>query len=194
MGIRKYKYYFAKPKSEIVKDILVWLLIAGGIMIAGTSPYFVRNLLKAYKRWKRYPKHKVSDTFYRLRKRGFIQINKKSHQVYISLTPEGRKKAGVFQIDSLKVKRPARWDRKWRMLLFDIPQTKRISREALRGKLKELGFVQFQKSAWVYPFDCTSEMELLRDFFGLSEQEMCLIVAEHIAQETTYMRKFRLSS
>jgi hypothetical protein len=48
MGIKKYKYYFYKPKSEIVKDILNWLMLAGAVYIAASSPYFVRNLLKEF--------------------------------------------------------------------------------------------------------------------------------------------------
>lgn len=41
MEIKKYKYYFTKPKSEITKDILTWLLITGAIFIAASSPYFI---------------------------------------------------------------------------------------------------------------------------------------------------------
>jgi hypothetical protein len=50
MGLRKYKYYFRKPKSEIVKDVLEFLATIGVLCIAATSPYFVRNLIKGYLR------------------------------------------------------------------------------------------------------------------------------------------------
>lgn len=193
-SLRKYKYYFAKPKSEIVKDVFTWLLIGGTVAIASTSPYFVPNLIKAYeKKWNKYPKKKVSDTFSRLRREGLIEITTVNHQIYISLTPEGRKKAGIMQIDKLKIKKPKRWDRKWRLLIFDIPEKRKISREALRGKLKELGFLPFQKSVWVHPFDCGAEMELLRDFFGLSKKEMCLIIAENIGDDQQFRVNFNLS-
>lgn len=46
----KYKYYFKKPKSEIVKDILSWLAIAGAVYIAASSPYFTIRLLRDIKR------------------------------------------------------------------------------------------------------------------------------------------------
>jgi hypothetical protein len=77
----KYKYYFRKPKSEIVKDILYWLVVAGAVCIAATSPYFGINLMKGVKKWLRYRKiyHKkrITDTFKRLQKQGCIEIEKK---------------------------------------------------------------------------------------------------------------------
>jgi len=193
MGVRKYKYYFKKPKSEIVKDVLYWLFVAESVVIAATSPYFLRNLLRSFKNSRKYPKKKVYDTFYYLRKHGFIEITQKGHQIYISLTKEGKKKAGLFQIDFLKIKRPKKWDGKWRIIIFDISQLKKIYREALRGKLKELGFYSLQKSVWIYPFDCQAETELLRDFFGLTENEMRLIVAEDIGDDKKLKEIFKLT-
>jgi len=193
-SLKKYKYYFAKPRSEIVKDIFTWLFVGGAVTIAATSPYFVQNILRGYQRWQKYPKRKVSDAFSRLKRDGFIEIEKKNHQIYISLTPEGRKRAGIFQIDKLKIKKPKRWDKKWRLLMFDIPQERKISREALRGKLKELGFLLFQKSVWIHPFDCRAEVELLQDFFGFSGNEMRLIVAENIGDDKQFKQDLKLSS
>jgi DNA-binding transcriptional regulator PaaX len=191
-NLRKYKYYFKKPKSEIVKDVFTWLLVGGMVAIATTSPYFVQNLIKGHKKWQKYPKRKVSDTFYRLRKQGFIEIQTVNRQIYISLTKEGRKRAGIFQIDKLKLTKPKRWDRKWRLLMFDVPQKRKIYREALRGKLKELGFLPLQKSVWIYPFECRAEMELLQDFFGLSQNELRLIIAENIGDDSGLRQEFKL--
>jgi len=162
------------------------------VAIAATSPYFVQNVIRGYQKWKKYPKRRVSDTFYRLRRDGLIDIKIVNRQIYISLTPEGRKRAGIFQIDKLKLTRPKRWDKKWRLLMFDIPQTRKISREALRGKLKELGFIQLQKSIWAYPFECRAEMKLLQEFFGLSQNEMRLIVAENIGDDSILQQNFDL--
>jgi len=190
--IGKYKYYFKKPKSEISKDIMKLLLASGAIVLAAQSPYFIRNFLKSHKSWKKYPKKQLGDTFSNFRKQGFIEIMKENNQIYISLTEEGRKKAGMFQINSLKIKKPKKWDRKWRIVIFDISQAKKTYREAFRGKIKELGFYCLQKSVWVYPFDCRDEIELLRDFFGLSEDELRLIVAEKIGGDDKLREIFNI--
>jgi len=193
MGIKKYKYYFYKPKSEIVKDILIWLAIAGGVYIAASSPYFVRNLLKSFKKWRKYPKKKIVDTFYNLKRQGLIEIHQRGGQIYINLTKEGKKKAGRFQIGALKIKKPKKWDGKWRLVIFDISQLKKIHREAFRGKLKELGFYPLQKSVWIHPFDCQAEIELLREFFGLTEREIRLIIAEKIGKDQEIKEFFKVS-
>jgi len=198
MGIRKYKYYFKRPKSEIVKDILYWLSVAGAVAIAATSPYFGVNLLKAYKkaqkqkREKKYPRKKFYDAFYNLKRQGLIEIKKQNHQIYISLTREGKKKAGWLQIDALEIKKQKRWDRKWRIVIFDISQLKKLYREAFRGKLKELGFYPLQKSVWIYSFPCQTEIELLREFFGLTEKEIRLITAENIGDDSKLRKFFNL--
>ncbi len=189
----KYKYYFRKPKSEIVKDILYWLMVAGVVAISATSPYFGVNLIKSIKRWQKHKPKKVYDAFYRLLKSGCVKMEKKKHQIYISLTEKGKKKAGWLQIDALKIKRPKKWDGKWRIVIFDISQLKRIYRDAFRGKLKELGFYRLQKSVWIHPFDCRDEIELLREFFGLSEKEMRLIVAENIGKDDWLKKIFKLT-
>ena len=189
----KYKYYFKKPRSEIVKDILDACLTSGLVMIAATSPYFLINLLKTYPKWKKYPHKKVYNTFYRLRRQGLIKVENKNKQIYISLTRDGRKKAGIYQINSLKIGKPKKWDKKWRALIFDVAQLKRTYREALRGKLKELGFYQLQKSVWVHPFNCKAEIELLKDFFGFSEKEMRLMIVENIGNDKELKKLFILT-
>lgn len=193
MSIGKYKYYFRKPRSEITKDIFSWLLIGGAITFAVTSPYFIQNLLRARRNWRKYPRRKILTTFDRLRRGGFILITNKNGQIHISLTSAGRKKAGMFQIDSLGIKKPKQWDEKWRLLVFDIPEKRKIAREALRGKLQELGFHKFQQSIWMHPYDCCAEVELLKDFFGLTDAEMQLVVAENIGQDGKWKQIFKLS-
>lgn len=193
MTIRKYKYYFKKPKSEIVKDVMKGLLISGAIIIAAQSPYFIRNILREYKNWGKYPKKKVTDTFSNLRKQGFIEIEKQNKQIYIRLTEEGKKRAGIYQIGNLEIKKPRKWDRKWRLVMFDIAQLKKIYREAFRGKIKELGFFCLQKSVWVHPFDCRAEIELLRDFFGLSQDELRLIITSDLGGDSEIKGIFGLN-
>ena len=189
----KYKYYFRKAKSEIVKDFLYWLMISGAVAVAAGSPYFGVNLWKAFKRRKKYESKKIYDVFYRLKRRNCIEIKNRGYQVYISLTEKGKKEAGWLQINALKIKKPKKWDKKWRIVIFDIAKLKKIQREAFRGKLKELGFKPLQKSVWIHPFDCKDEIELLKDFFGLTEKEVRLIVSPDIGKEKELRKIFRLS-
>lgn len=187
----KYRYYFSKPRSEIAKDILKWVAISGAVCIAVSSPCFTVNLMKNFGKQK-YRRKKVYDAFYNLRRRGCINMKENNHQAYISLTERGKKIAGRFQIDSLKINRPRKWDGKWRIVIFDIPHLKNLQRNAFRGKLKELGFLPLQKSVWIHPYHCKDEIELLREFFGLSEKEIRLITAENIEQDAFLRKIFKI--
>lgn len=188
----KYKYYFRKPRSEIAKDVFKWLAVSGMVYIAASSPYFVLNLWKSSKEFRKYKRKKVYNTFYNLQRAGYIDIGKRNNQFYFALTEKGKKKAGWLQIDSLEVKRPKKWDRKWRIVMFDIAQIKKFYRELFRGKLKELGFYPLQKSVWVIPFNCSDEIELLKDFFGLSEKEVKLVVATDIGNDARLRKNFKI--
>ena len=189
----KYKYYFRKPKSAIVKDVLKWLAIAGAVSIAATSPYFSLNIIRGFQKSRKYGKSKIRGTFYKLKKQGYIDIQQKNHQIFISLTEEGKKKAGRFQIDSLEIKKPKKWDGMWRLVIFDIPQLRNVQRNAFRGKLIELGFMPLQKSIWICPYQCKDEIGLLRDFFGLSEKEIRLITAKNIENDSYFRKIFKLN-
>lgn len=98
-----------------------------------------------------------------------------------------------MQIDSLKIKKPRKWDGKWRLVFFDISNLKRIYREAFRGKLKELGFYQLQKSVWVHAFNCQAEIELLKDFFALSDKELRFIITDNIGSDEDFKKFFRIT-
>ncbi len=128
--------------------------------------------------------------FYRLRKQGCLKIEHRNHQIYISLTSEGKRRAGIFQINNLQIQKQKRWDGKWRVVIFDISELTRIKRDGFRGFLKTLGFYPLQQSVWIQPYDCKDEIDLLRDFFGLSKKEVILLVVEAIEDGTSLRQRF----
>lgn len=189
----KAKYYFRKPKGAITKDILVWLATAGLIAIAATSPYFVRGLLRLWTKSKGYKQRSLETAFQRLRKEGAIAVEKKQGRYEVWLTKLGRRKAGMFQVDSFKIAKPKKWDGKWRILIFDVKQDERWKRDVLRSFLRRLEFVLLQKSVWVHPYDCGPEVEILQELIGLTQSEVKLIVADSIGKDEVQMRsKFKL--
>lgn len=175
-----------------MRDILDCLLAAGAITVAVTSPYFFTNVLRAMFSDVRYKKKSVATAFYRLRKEGCIKIKKHGHQIYISLTDEGRKKAGWMQINHLNIKKPKKWDKVWRIIIFDIANEHRVKREAFRGFIKRFGCYPLQKSVWVHPHDCRDEIELLRNFFGFDDKELRIVEARRISNDRELRNFFHL--
>lgn len=175
--------------KSLTKEILKGALLVGAIVVAASSPYFAfyasKKLWRALdktspgKRNKKKEPDKndlqFKNAFYYLKSKGYLNIRQKNGQIYISLTAKGKKRAGKYQIDDLKIEKQKRWDGKYRIVFFDIPQIARPKRDALRGKLKTLGFYRLQHSVWVCPFECEKEIDLLRGFFGLTSRELILI-------------------
>lgn len=180
------------PSQKFLKG----LLTAGIICLAAQSPYFFPALWKDLQRrksWRiRENEEKFRNAFYYLKKQGYLNIKKVNRQIYISLTEKGKKKAGKYQIDSLKIEIPPKWDGKWRLVIFDIPNDQGIKREAFRGKLKEFGFYLLQKSIWIYPHKCEKEIKLLREFFGLTTKYLRIITVEEIEEDSALRKIFKL--
>jgi len=69
------------------------------------------------------------------------------------LTEAGEKQAKGFSIfdKSIKFKKSKKWDKKWRVVIFDIPEKNRRFRDILRSHLYALDFYKIQKSVFVSP-------------------------------------------
>ncbi len=107
----------------------------------------------------------------RLMKRGLLNRDERG---YLSMTPAGERELEMWQIQSRA--KPKKWDKKWRVLIFDIPESYRHAREKIRLSLISLGFVMIQKSVWVYPYDCEDFIALLKADLKIGKKLLYLIV------------------
>ena len=190
------------------KIVLQVLLITGAVAIAASSPMFGAALVREFKKEMRrknrlglkynvpqkeeYPKEKIQSAFYYLKNKGLLEVEYRGPQMYITLTEKGKKKAGKYKIDELKIEKSKIWDKKWRVLIFDISDKHKVKREALRGKLKQLGLYQLQKSVWIYPYEFSDVVKILREFFGLTDDEMKVIAASEIEKDARAREFFKL--
>lgn len=110
--------------------------------------------------------------------------------INIILTEKGTLKALNCQLDNIKNKK-GKWDGKWRMVAFDVPEKYKKGREALRHKLKEIGFRELQKSVFICPHDCIKELNLFVKYFNL-EEYVRLGVLEFIDNEDYFKKAFHL--
>lgn len=173
-------------KAKNSRKILEFLLIAGVVSIAATSPYFLHHLAKIILKMRQYKlsdKQKFNSAFNYLKKNGLIKIEKDGYDIKIFLTPRGEKRIKKYKIDDLKIIEPNKWDGKWRIVIFDISNNQRVERNAFRKKLKELGFYSLQKSVWLHSFDCKKEIGILREFFGLNLKQIIVFSVDKIEDD-----------
>ncbi len=110
-----------------------------------------------------YESREARKILYGFRRYKFIRRTREDYE----LTPKGEKKLKNIFIDEVVIKAPRKWDGKWRLVMYDLPIRFKKARNAFRWKLKDLGFFQFQKSAWIYPYTCEGEILFVADFFGV---------------------------
>ena len=95
-----------------------------------------------------------------------------------------------FSFDLLEIKKPEKWDGKWRIIIFDIPNKYKQAREALRCKIKELGLRQLQKSVWIYPYDCEDEILFVAEAFEV-QKYIEIITAERLLHSKVIKSYFK---
>ena len=117
-----------------------------------------------------FPRKRIQEAFWRLRHKELISYQeKKDGTIKIALTEAGKKKAFRYKFDAMEISEPRRWDRKWRIVAFDIPEGKKPARNALAEKLKQLGLKQFQKSLWIYPYPCKDEIDFVAEILEVGK-------------------------
>lgn len=60
------------------------------------------------------------------------------------------------------------WDGNWTLVSFDIPEKRRAVRDLLRSRLKEWGFVPWQKSLWASKKNCTIPLRKFIKHLGVN--------------------------
>src|SRR3989344_636794 len=182
-------------RSSLTAKVLKGVALTGVVFIAASSPYFGLYLikeLKKYNRRKQWKKFYASLDY--LNRRGYVKFLKETDKgTQVKLTRMGEEMIRVFNIDELKLKKQENWDGKWRLIIFDVPVHKNKNRKAFTDKIKELGFIMVQKSAWAYPFECYEELAILRKFYEI-ERHVTYLEAIEIEDEKKWRGKFNLES
>lgn len=175
-------------KRTINKEILLWLLEIGGIAsLSILAPQLPTKLLKGYLKERR----RVKERLKRLEARKWIKISEENDQMKIELVEDGIKKAYYYQLENLKIKKSEKWDGLWRVVIFDIPEEKKLARDVLRNKLKELGFIQLQKSVFVLPYPCKKEIDIIRQTYMIWPH-VTYILAQEIDSSDKLLNQFDL--
>ena len=149
----------------------VLLLLEAGLVLSLTRrpDHYFRVLKKASKEWKKINERYLRETIKRLYQSKLIDYKEdKDGTVMLTLSEKGKSRILKYDIDKIEIKKPARWDKLWRLVVFDIPEDKNLGRKALAAKLKELGFYPMQKSVYIYPYECKDEIDFITEIFELS--------------------------
>ncbi len=109
----------------------------------------------------------------------------------LRLTSKGESTIRALELRLHAIPRPRRWDKKWRVLIFDIPERQRNLRGKIRATLRWIGFVRLQGSVWIYPYDCEDLIQLLKADFRVG-RGMLYMVVDALEHDARLRQEFEL--
>lgn len=185
------------PSATATKFLLTFIAIGGVSIVGATFPGLVKAIgffSNSSKKKNRYPEVKIKNSLKYLKKKQFVEIIKeKNGKIWVRLTNKGRNRLTGYSLDVLEIKKPEKWDGKWRVLMFDIPSHPKkydYARDALRRKIRELGLYQIQKSVWVYPYECEDEILFVAEIFKV-QRYIEILTVEKLLHESLLREKFK---
>jgi len=172
----------------------ILLLLSGGLALglSGSPTRYFKIIKLIGREWKEIERQSLKRAIKNLYMSKLIgEKQNKDGTITMFLTGEGKRRALTYDLEKMEIKKPKQWDKKWRVVLFDIPDNRKKSRETLRFHLKNLGFYKFQESVFVHPYNCKDEIDYLIEFYDL-RRFVRFIIADSIDNEIHLKTHFRL--
>lgn len=171
------------------KDVLLFAVdaLAIGLQIFDRHGLYRKNI-EDYFAWRDFDRSDFQTKLYKLQASKMIKVYRKGKDKYLELTAKGIKNAEELLIKNYEWGNKI-WDKKWRIIIFDVPNNRNEKRDAFRRRLLNWGFIQFQKSVFVFPYECRSEVEFIARRLYI-ENNVRYIVADFFQDDHILIKKF----
>jgi hypothetical protein len=177
--------------ARVTVVALALVMLAGITTVFAVAPGLSR-LAGSYARSKKYTDKQLWSATQNLKKRQYIEEKTDSFgKPRVVLTEKGKKYFEKMLFEESCIPDPKEWDEIWRFVIFDIPVNHSRARDALRFRLRTLGFYQYQKSVWVYPYPCEKEVLFIADYFNVGQFVEIMEVA-HLTKDAELRKHFKL--
>jgi CRISPR-associated endonuclease Cas2 len=130
----------------------------------------------------------IETTLYRLRNRGLIKIVDSDNERFVELTKEGQLEA---LISKAIIPPKGKWDGKWRIIMFDIPEECKEKRHELRWLLKKNHYHQLQASVYINPYPLNREAITFLQETNLMRY-IRIVKIEEMDNDTELRKRFHL--
>ncbi len=187
------KKIITEKRVKIAKIVLKTIGAAGFISMAILAPNALQALDMFYDRKKYNPKYQINKAVAKLKEKGFVEFRNEGGKTFLKLTEKGEAELLKYQLQELVIKKPSKWDGKWRIVIFDIKEYKRKIRDEFRQTLEILGFLKLQNSVWVYPHECEEVITMIKSHFHIGK-DILYITAEKIENDKWLRKEFHLGN
>ena len=168
-------------------------MILGTVAAAGllSAALVAPGVLTAITKLGLIPKRRQADIIrrsqYKLIDDGLLEWKNKR----LCLTLKGERKLRSLEMHNFQFKRPTRWDGRWRVLIFDIPEHRKSVRNRIRTTLQAVGFIRLQDSVWIFPYDCEDLINLFKADFKVGK-DMLYMIVDTLEYDTPMRARFGL--
>ncbi|MDP3794015.1 MAG: hypothetical protein Q8R07_04680 [Candidatus Uhrbacteria bacterium] len=161
-------------RGDVIRLVLGVVAVAGVVTTAAVCPGLLKVVVDATRG--SYPRTSLKRAIHRLDKKGWFLAIEEGRSIKIVLSKKGRAAWMEYEMGTRKIAKPRKWDQRWRLLIFDIPEAKKFLREKIRRVLQQWEFVRLQDSVWIYPYECSDILALLRTKYGVRSEALALTV------------------
>lgn len=179
-----------RRKRDLRNAALIAIGAVGFIAVSAVAPNMFQILGKTGTLARL--KYRSKGVLSRLKYKGEIEFIEREGKKYVQLTDLGEKILDLHRKKlNLIENRPRKWDRRYRLVMFDVPEKRKGVRKLLRFEMQEVGFLRIQDSVWVYPYDCEEFIALLKADLRIGKDVLYAIV-EEIENDTWIRKHFNL--
>ncbi len=107
----------------------------------------------------------------------------------LRISKKALKRLKHADLETITIKNQPKWDKRWRVIFYDIPEKQKNSRNQLAFKLRSLDCQQLQRSVWVHPFPCEDEINAVAIAYGV-ETFITYLETTHINNEKALIKRF----
>ncbi len=164
-------------RGAIESAILQTISVAGILTVAAMAPNAVRVIKHIDPDWVAppNPRQRLREALSRMKRKGLVKFVERDGRYLPALTAKGKQEAVKIRVGLARIPKPLRWDGRWRVVVFDIPEKRRHLRDTVRGLVRNLGFVRLQDSVWAHPYDCEELIKLIKTDLRIGAEVLYMI-------------------
>lgn len=182
-----------RGQTKELTRLLLELIAAGVITsVAAGLSHNPRRTGRAFEALIGFSRKRMRQALGRLKMQGMIRYDERDIASPLFVTPRGLARRNTNRLKSMqKIMVPRRWDYLWRIVFFDIKESRRWIRDQFREHLCELGFYPLQRSVYVIPYECSREINELTALLFIRHQAI-LCVTPTLGRFETRVRAYFL--
>lgn len=185
-----------RKKYVPMRSVVLRALAAGGMLtVAVMAPNAARliGIRSRSKKQRTALYDRLRKSVARLKQAGLVRTRGARDSLVCELTAKGKALAEEAEFEAYQIPEPAFWDGKWRVVMFDMSEKRRKTRDRLRTLLMNAEFIRIQDSVWVYPYPCDEFLSIVRAHLKIGITEMRSFTAEALESDRTLRDHFQLS-